>query len=248
MSGSSSHRTTSHRSTGGVGLTAAAEALAAGVQLLVGRYRVEVASGLTWWSDEVYRMHGREPGEIEPSVDVLRSRTHPDDRARLSRTAVVALRAGRPFSSAHRIIDPHGKARTVVVTGQAQHDDHGEISHVVGYVLDVSPVTREALDRESHRAVGRAMVSAAAVEQAKGAFMAVQGLAEDEAGDRLGEVAARAGIPVQAAAGQIVAAMASRADLPPEDRLVAALDAVHTVDRPHGHEAQLARRRQRSRT
>ncbi|WP_407320249.1 PAS and ANTAR domain-containing protein [Isoptericola halotolerans] len=243
MSGSSSHRTS--RATG---LAAAAEALAAGVQLVVGRYRVEIESGVTWWSDEVYRMHGREPGEIEPTVDLLRSRTHPDDRARLSRTAVVALRAGRPFSSAHRIVDPHGKARTVVVTGQAQHDDDGAVSHVVGYVLDVSPVTREALDRESHRAVGRAMVSAAAVEQAKGAYMAIQGITEDEAGDRLGEAAARAGIPVQAAASQIVAALASHADLAPHDRLAAALAAVHTVERPHGHEAQLARRRQRARS
>lgn len=242
MSGSSSHRTSR-----AVGLSAAAEALAAGVQLVVGRYRVEVESGLTWWSDEVYRMHGREPGEVEPSVDLLLSRTHPDDRARLSRTAVVALRGGRPFSSAHRVVDPHGKARTVVVTGQAQHDDDGAVTHVVGYVLDVSPVTREALDRESHRAVGRAMVSAAAVEQVKGALMAVEGLAEDDAADRLGEAAARAGIPVQAAAAQIVAELASNTDLDPRDRLAAALVAVHAVDRPHGHEAQLARRRQGSR-
>ncbi|GAA1993049.1 hypothetical protein GCM10009718_33380 [Isoptericola halotolerans] len=241
MSGSSSRRTT-----GGIGLSGAAEALAAGVQLVVGSYRVEIASGRTWWSDEVYRMHGREPGEIEPTVDVVRSQTHPDDRARLSRTAVVALRAGRPFSSAHRIVDPHGKARTVVVTGQARHDDDGAVTHVVGYVLDVSPVTREALDRESHRAVGRAMVSAAAVEQAKGAFMAVHGLPEDEAGDQLGEVAARAGIPVQAAAAQIVAAMKA-SDVEPHERLATALGAVHPVDRPHGHEAQLARRRQRGR-
>ncbi|PRZ03095.1 PAS domain-containing protein [Isoptericola sp. CG 20/1183] len=241
MSGPSSHRTV-----GGAGLAGAAEALAAGVQLVVGRYRVELDSGRTWWSDEVYRMHGREPGEIEPSMEALRSRTHPDDRGRVSRTAVVALRAGRPFSSAHRIVDPHGKARTVVVTGQAHVGDDGEITHVAGYVLDVSPVTREALDRESQRAVGRAMVSAAAVEQAKGAFMVVHGMAEAEAGDKVGEVAARAGIPLQSAAAQIVAGMAG-AEGSPAQRLAAALDAVHTEDRPRGHEAQLARRRQRSR-
>lgn len=241
MSGSSSHRTV-----GGAGLAGAAEVLAAGVQLVVGRYRVELDSGRTWWSDEVYRMHGREPGEIEPSMDALRSRTHPDDRSRVSRTAVVAMRSGRPFSSAHRIVDPHGKARTVVVTGQAHLTDDGEITHVAGYVLDVSPVTREALDRESQRAVGRAMVSASAVEQAKGAFMVVHGIAEAEAGDKLGEAAARAQIPLQAAAAQIVEAMAG-ADGDPAMRLEAALAAVHTVERPRGHEAQLARRRQRTR-
>lgn len=237
MSGSSSHRTV-----GGAGLAGASEVLAAGVQLVVGRYRVELDSGRTWWSDEVYRMHGREPGEIEPSMDTLRAAMHPDDRGRVSRTAAVALRGGRPFSSAHRIVDPHGRARTVVVTGQAHVADDGEITHVAGYVLDVSPVTREALDRESQRAVGRAMVSAAAVEQAKGAFMAVHGIAEAEAADRLGEAAARAGAPLQSAAAQIIEAMAG-ADGGPAERLETALNAVHVVERPHGHEAQLARRR-----
>lgn len=227
-------------------LSVLTDALSTGTQLVVGRYRIDAPSGAVWWSDEVYRMYGSEPGEITPTVDVIRARTHPDDRARVSRTALVSLRAGRPFSSAHRIVDPHGKARTVVVTGRGQLDEDGTIARVGGYVLDVSPVAREILDREAHRAVGRAMVSAAAVEQVKGALMAVRGLDEGEAGDVLGEVAARAGIPVHSAASQVVGELRSGTG-DPDERLQAALDAVHSVDRPHGHEAQLARRRQSTR-
>ncbi|PFG44633.1 PAS domain-containing protein [Isoptericola jiangsuensis] len=219
-----------------------AEALATGTQLVVGRYHVDVATGHTWWSDETYRLHGHEPGEIEPSIDVILARTHPDDRSRLSRTAAVALHAGRPFASAHRIVDPHGRSRSVVVTGQGRHEDDGTIVQVVGYVLDVSPVTREALDREAQRAVGRALVSAAAVEQVKGAIMVTRGLAEADAADLLGEAAARAGVPLQVAASQVVVAL-QHSSGDPAERLESALATVHAVDRPRGHEAQLARRR-----
>jgi hypothetical protein len=235
MSAPSSHRTQA------AGLSAVAEVLATGTQLVVGRYRIDVESGRTWWSDEVYRLHGHEPGEVEPTVDMIRARTHPDDRARVFRTAAVALRGGRPFASAHRIVDPHGKSRTVVVTGQGKYDSDGTTVQVVGYVLDISPVTREVLDRESQRAVGRAMVAASAVEQVKGALMVVHGIDEAQAGEFLGELAAGAAVPVQVAAAQVMAGM--RGDGDPVERLANALDGVHTVDRPRGHEAQLARRR-----
>ncbi|WP_278235588.1 PAS domain-containing protein [Isoptericola sp. AK164] len=229
----------------GSALSSVTDALSTGTQLVVGRYRIDAPSGAVWWSDEVYRMYGCEPGEITPTVDLIRARTHPDDRARVSRTAIVSLRAGRPFSSAHRIIDPHGKARTVVITGRGQVADDGTIAQVGGYVLDVSPVARETLERETHRAVGRAMVSAAAVEQVKGSLMVVRGVDESAAAEQISEVAARAGIPVQAAAAQVVTALRS-ATGEPDDRLRTALESVHSVDRPHGHEAQLARRRQSS--
>ncbi|WP_402468792.1 PAS and ANTAR domain-containing protein [Isoptericola aurantiacus] len=236
--------TSSHRTVrGGTGLSGIAESLAVGAQLVVGRYRVDVASGRTWWSDEVYRMHGREPGDVEPSLDVLRSRIHPDDRARLSRTAGVALRTGRPFGSGFRIVDSHGKSRTVVVTGEGRHEPDGEITQVGGYVLDASPLTREALERESHRAVGRAMAATAAVEQVKGAIMVVRGISEPAAADVLSQVAARKGVAVHSAAAQVMEALGC-GEGPSAERLENALAAVHVVDRPRGHEAQLARRRQ----
>lgn len=235
--------TSSHKLSRATTVSGIAEAVAAGAQLVVGRYRVDIGSGRLWWSDEVFRMHGREPGEVEPTLEVARARIHPDDRARLSRTAAVALRAGRPFSSGYRIVDPQGKSRTVVVTGEGQHDSGGDITHVAGYVVDVSPLAREALERDSQRAVGRAMVGAASTEQAKGAIMAVRQISESDAEEALAEVATREGIPVQAAAVQVVEALIC-GDGSPAERLEAAMGTVHAVDRPRGHEAQLARRRQ----
>jgi hypothetical protein len=249
-------------------LVALAELLGAGTQLLVGRYRVDVASGAWWWSDEVYLIFGREPGEVEPGPEVLRSHLHPDDRDRLSRTATVALAAGRAFAGAHRIVDDHGRTRTVVITGQGRGGDEGHTAQVVGYVIDTSPVAREALDREAHRAVSRAFVAAAAGERAKGAIMAVCGVDESVATEVLTDVGAQVGVSAQSAGVQMMQTLAQGtadegegtddsaapavarsvvdAALPGGDaaqRLSRALAKVRPVERPHGHDAQLARRR-----
>ena len=229
-----------------VDLSALAHALAVGTQLLVGQYRVDIATGRWWWSDELYLMHGRSPGEIDPSVEVMRSRKHPDDRNRLSRAATAALRTGRPFACAHRIVDQQGRAHSVVVTGQGRRGgDSNKVTEIAGYVMDISPVLREALDREADQAVSRAFVTAAAVEQAKGAIMAVRGVDESEARTVLSEAAAAVSIPIHTAGAQVMQALA-KSDEKGEAAVEAALAAVHPVERPRGHEAQLARRRVRS--
>ncbi|MGO1180761.1 PAS and ANTAR domain-containing protein, partial [Cellulosimicrobium funkei] len=186
---------------------ALAEVLAVGTHLLVGQYRVELGTGTWWWSDEVYTMHGWAPGDVQPSLDALRSRKHPDDRARVVRAATEAIRSGRPFSCAHRIVDGHGKARSVVVTGQGRRDARGRVVEIAGYVVDVTPTHKEALERESQRAVTRAFVAQAAVEQVKGVLMAVHGVDDVAAGQLLAEAAGEAGVPVQETASQVMRAL-----------------------------------------
>jgi hypothetical protein len=219
-------------------------ALAAGTSLLVGHYLVDLPTGRWWWSDEIYVMHGRRPGEIDPSVELMRSRKHPDDRGRLTRTASAALRAGRSFACSHRIVDKQGRARTVVVTGHGRRGPDGRVSQVAGYVMDISPVLREALDREASSAVARAFVTEAAIEQAKGVIMAVRGVDDVTAQHIVAEAASAVGVPAHVAGAQVMKYLAKHgAGAASAAALDAALAAVHPVDRPRGHEAQLARRR-----
>ncbi|WP_240644249.1 PAS and ANTAR domain-containing protein [Antribacter gilvus] len=223
------------------------EALGLGTNLLVGRYRVELTTGTWWWSDEVYAMHGWERGEVEPGLDALVSRKHPDDRARVVRAATEALRAGKPFACAHRIIDGHGRSRAVVITGQGRRDPRGRSAELAGYVVDVTPVQKEALDRESDRAVTRAFVSQAVVEQAKGVLIAVRGVDEGTATRTLLEAASGAGVPLHTAAAQVMTALTGKGamDGVAEATVAGALAAVHPVERPRGHDPLLTRRRPR---
>ncbi|MBD5785962.1 PAS domain-containing protein [Cellulosimicrobium terreum] len=227
-----------------------AEALAVGTHLVVGQYRVELGTGTWWWSDEVYAMHGWAPGDVEPGLDAMRSRKHPDDRSRVVKAATDALRSGRPFSSSHRIVDGHGRTRSVVVTGQGRKDARGRVVEIAGYVVDITPVQREVLDREANRAVSRAFVSAAAVEQAKGVLMAVHGVGDVAAAQLLTDGAAKAGVPLQETAAQVMAALARAGGVGPtaEATIEGAFAAVKPSARPRAHDAQLARRREPARS
>ncbi|MDR7383544.1 PAS and ANTAR domain-containing protein [Promicromonospora iranensis] len=221
-----------------------AHALGLGTNLLVGRYRVDLMTGTWWWSDELYTMHGWKRHEVEPSLEALRSRKHPDDRVRVVRAAAEALRLGRPFACAHRIVDRKGRTRSVVVIGQGWRGGPDRSPELVGYVVDVTPVQREALTRRSTGVVTRAFVSQAVIEQAKGIIIAVRGVDEETAGQLLLDAAGRAGIPLRLAADQVMARL--RADTEQKGvtqaALTRALEGVEPVGRPRGHDPLLTRR------
>lgn len=61
----------------------AEEVLAGGRRSPVGRYRLDLSTGEWAWSDEVYVMHGFEPGQVVPTTPLMLSHKHPDDRARV---------------------------------------------------------------------------------------------------------------------------------------------------------------------
>jgi hypothetical protein len=218
--------------------------LSLGTNLLVGRYSVELASGTWWWSDEVYTMHGWKRDEVEPGLEALRSRKHPDDRSRVVRAAGEALRLGRPFACSHRIVDRSGRTRSVVVTGQGSQNPRTRAPQLVGYVVDVTPVQNEALERRSEGVVNRAFISQAAIEQVKGIIIAVRGVDEPKATDILVNAARDAGVSLRLAADQIIAALQKQGGGAPVtvDMLDDALHAVHPVARPRGHDPLLTRR------
>jgi hypothetical protein len=224
-----------------------AEALGLGTNLLVGRYRVELGSGRWWWSDEIYTMHGWKRHEVEPGLEALRSRKHPDDRTRVVRAAAEALRHGQPFACSHRIVDRAGRARSLVVIGQGWPGGQGRPPELAGYVIDVTPVQKEALERQSSGVVTRAFISQAVIEQAKGVIAAVRGVDDEAANNLLLDAANRAGIPLRLAADQVMTRLRAESGgtgVTPA-ALTSALDGVEPVDRPRGHDPLLTRRPRR---
>lgn len=226
-----------------------ATAFAGGPRLLTGRYRVDLESGQWWWSDEVFLLHGYEPGAVEPSLDAITERLHPDERVRAVRDARRTLSAPGPFATAHRVVDTRGRTRTLLVTGQARRSRDAATTsrptEIIGYVVDVTPVQREALDRDVRRAIDNAFVSTAAIERAKGVLMAAHGVGADAAERLLADAAAASGAGLRETATQVMARLAEGDGLGRSvlDRLQEVLDAVRPSKRPHVHEAQLARRR-----
>jgi hypothetical protein len=145
----------------------------------VGWFRYHFADDEWEWSDEVYRMHGYEPGELRPTTKLVLSHKHPDDHDRVAELLNGIRVDHQPLSSRHRIIDAHGAQHHVVLVGDLLRDESGAIVGTQGFYIDGSPdgasqdrITEQVADIVKNREV---------IDQAKGMLMAVYGLRGDTA-------------------------------------------------------------------
>ena len=146
----------------------------------VGRFRFFI-DGQRWeWSDAVARMHGYEPGEVEPTTELLLKHKHPEDRERMAAVLERVLN-GKPFSSRHRIIDTSGHTRCVVVAGDRMVDDAGTPIGTSGFYIDVT----DSLHTDITNVLEAVADARARIEQAKGVLMAAYGITDKRAFDIL---------------------------------------------------------------
>ena len=181
------------------------QALDGGDRPPVGRYRLDLATGEWAWSDEVYLMHGFEPGEIVPTTPLMLSHKHPDDRGRVDGVLRRAAETGQTFSSVHRILDAKGETRTLAVTGQGKRDPAtGRVTELFGYFIDVTNSHRAAAARDATASIRASAERRAVIEQAKGVLMVVYGVEDGAAFDLLREASNRANIAVRDIADTLV--------------------------------------------
>jgi len=91
------------------------------------------------WSDEVYRIHGYQPGGIEPSRPTLFRLVHPDDREQVQRALNHAVREAKPYDIEFRVIRPDDSVRSIHGRGDIIFDPktHKPV-RLVGSVQDVT--------------------------------------------------------------------------------------------------------------
>ncbi|MCK0116490.1 ANTAR domain-containing protein [Isoptericola sp. CG 20/1183] len=200
--------------------------IAMGDRTPAGRYAVELATEEWWWSDDTYRIHGFEPGEVRPTTALVLAHKHPDDRHRVVGLFDDAQRTGEPFSTVHRIVDAHGAPRVVSVVGEARHDAHGAMTKLAGYVLDLTgSVDRLAAERadSSIRAAAR---SRRDIEQAKLLVTLALEVDDDEAFSVLRHHSNTTNVPLRALSQRLVREVVSAPDRPFEaSRVLAVLEA-----------------------
>ena len=147
----------------------------------VARFRFDVGSGIWWWSQEMFALHGFVPGEVVPSTELLMAHKHPQDRTRTAIRLHHVLTDGQPFCCRHRIVDATGKIRTVLSLGEGICDGSGTVRAVHGFFIDVTESTHREAQEEAQEAVRRSAECRAVIEQAKGALVAVFGIDADSA-------------------------------------------------------------------
>ncbi len=150
-----------------------------------GPFRYNVVTKTWWWSDDLYRIHGFQPGDVVPTTELLVRHKHPDDAAVAIAITLNAFTSGEPFALWHRIIDARMRTRTVVSVGEGVYDEAGVLVEVRGYMVDVTGSKRSQTARDIDEAVRRSAESRGTIEQAKGIVMATLGVDADEAFCRL---------------------------------------------------------------
>ena len=152
------------------------DVVAAGRTQSIGHYHYDIVSGQWTWDDELYRMHGYEPGEIAVDLTRILSHKHPDDRDAASLVIEQALLNGEPFSTYQRIVTRDGTVHNIVKVGAGVVDEHRNVVALDGFYIDLTLDVRRHETEAADEAVQAATEHRAAIEQAKGMIMVINGI------------------------------------------------------------------------
>ena len=203
-------------------------ALTSGVSLETGAFRYDVTTDRWWWSDEIYRMHGFEPGEVVPTTAMILAHKHPDDRERYAAILTSTSLLGGTFASVHRILDAQGNERVLAAVGDAHAAGPGTpVTEITGHFVDITATVRLLASVEATRQIHQADERRAVIDQAMGVTAARTGVTVDEAFEMLRGASMRSNVKLRTLAERVVS-NASRAT--PSAELLS--DLVRPVDEP----------------
>jgi len=103
----------------------------------LGHWSVNLKTGELHWSDEIYRIFGRDPATFLPSYENFFACVHPDDHALVKASEAQSLELGW-HSIDHRVVQPDGAIRWVHEEAQLERDAAGEPLRLTGAVQDIT--------------------------------------------------------------------------------------------------------------
>ncbi len=103
----------------------------------LGYWYLDIADHSLEWSDEVYRIHGFEPGAFTPDVDQAIQAYHPEDRDRIADAVRRGQETGEGWSLGARLLRHDGQVRAVMASGRPLYDRNRLVA-LFGIIQDVS--------------------------------------------------------------------------------------------------------------
>lgn len=127
----------------------------------LGSWEWHVGTDSSVWSDQLYRLLGREPGSVEPSGRVFMQTLHPDDLSGYSAALEVALARGTPLDTTFRVVHADGTVLHLHAQGTVDVDASGRAVRLAGTLLDVSERAAAAQAEQASEERYRQIVKAA---------------------------------------------------------------------------------------
>ena len=110
----------------------------------IASWSVDLPTGRLTWSDEMFALVGREPGSVEPTLDMWLEHLHPDDRDRCSALRLEAQATGRGYENVLRIRRLDGELRWLQTWSSVETDADRVVRHEWGLSIDVTERERAA--------------------------------------------------------------------------------------------------------
>lgn len=174
-----------------------------GADCLAGTFHYDALSQELQWSDEVYVLHGYQRGEIVPTIELMYSHKHPEDRHSCHETFAAACVSGGYFCSYHRLIDSRLREHRVLTAGEAVVDS-GVLQWADGFILDLTATLQSETERAAREAVAGALGTRSTIEQAKGILMGFLRIGSDAAFDLLATHSQQTNIKLASTAADLV--------------------------------------------
>ncbi|MBO1924600.1 EAL domain-containing protein [Thiomicrorhabdus sp. 6S3-12] len=105
----------------------------------VGSWELDLKTGLINWSDEIYHMHGTEPGSFQPDLAyLLNVSTEAEDAKKLKNALETAILTGEKQHLTHKVKRRDGKTGIIELTGFIEYDEHNRPLKAVGSSTDIT--------------------------------------------------------------------------------------------------------------
>src|SRR3954452_5419044 len=188
-----------------------------------GRFQFTPAAGRWWWSDELFRIHGMEPGEVVPTTDLFLSHVHPADRSTVAHA--LEVEAGPEASSCeYRLVDLSGTERHVTLAVAGSRPE--QPTSTSGFVVDSTRLREEAIASRVNDQLTTALESHAVIDQAKGVLMLTYGVDSDAAFAMMRTSSQQHNVRLRTLASHIVAAVRGGLDESARSRIDEVVSAV----------------------
>ena len=105
----------------------------------IGNFEWNIATGKSWWSDELYKIIGAEPGAVEPCFESFLACIHPDDHAiAIANQKDTSTRGKERDPQAYRLIMPDGTEKVVEMIIDMRCDENGNPHIASGTIRDIT--------------------------------------------------------------------------------------------------------------
>lgn len=117
----------------------------------LGSWEWDVPLNLVSWSDEMYRIYGYAPGEIEMNFETYMNHIYVEDRDLVTKAVNLCYTEGIPYTFEARIYTKEGEVKWLHAKGQVTSRMNGAIQKLGGTAMDITEqkIAADALQKKS---------------------------------------------------------------------------------------------------